>query len=277
MDRPGPLLEWLRRDDRASAVVGQTIHRQPSIIFYTGYLPLHVRLIDQLVAMLPDPDALDDLVDMTTLRWILVRPASEWPSVEAREQALEAFARLRHHVATRTVSAFAARRAGRALPLARMGGRPGCGAPPGVLRAIEPAMLLPLVVFVPMLAASDKTVFLAMRGEHYYTALVCVAHLALAGGVWIAGCKAVWVAIWFWAATSKLNRHFPTVICGMLTDSPFVPVWRRCRLYRGYPDDLRPSHLATGSRTPARPSSTQFRCSCSPPPAARSRRMRWPS
>jgi hypothetical protein len=54
----------------------------------------------------------------------------------------------------------------------------------------------------------------------------------------------VWVAIWFWAATSKLNRHFPTVIAVMLTNSPFVPDALQQRLFRGYPDDLRPSRLA---------------------------------
>jgi hypothetical protein len=109
---------------------------------------------------------------------------------------------------------------------------------------VRPAMLLPVVVLLPILGVGDKTVFLAARGEHYWTALVCLAHAGAGGGVWIAGCKMVWVAIWLWAATSKLNRHFPSVISAMLTNSPFVPVWLRRRLYRGYPDDLRPSALA---------------------------------
>ena len=110
---------------------------------------------------------------------------------------------------------------------------------------ITPAMLLPLVILLPVLGFSDKTIFLTARGEHYYTALVCLFCMAAPGGVWIAGCKMVWVAIWFWAATSKLNRHFPGVICVMLTNSPFVPVWFHKKLYRAYPDDLRPSTLAT--------------------------------
>jgi hypothetical protein len=54
----------------------------------------------------------------------------------------------------------------------------------------------------------------------------------------------VWIAIWMWAATSKLNHHFPSVVCVMLTNSPFVPVWLHRRLFRGYPDDLRPSSVA---------------------------------
>jgi len=110
--------------------------------------------------------------------------------------------------------------------------------------AITPQMLAPLVVLLPVLGISDKTTFLAARGEHYYTALVCLAYMVVAGQVWIAGCKIVWVAIWFWAATSKLNHHFPSVICVMLTNSPWVPMWLRRRLYKGYPDDLRPSAVA---------------------------------
>jgi Transmembrane protein of unknown function (DUF3556) len=113
-----------------------------------------------------------------------------------------------------------------------------------VATEIRAGMLFPIVVLLPVLSLSDKTIFLSARGEHYYTALVCLWCMNLPGGVWIAGCKMVWVAIWFWAATSKLNRHFSSVICVMLTNSPFVPVWFHKKLFRGYPDDLRPSHLA---------------------------------
>ena len=109
---------------------------------------------------------------------------------------------------------------------------------------ISAEMLLPLVIFLPLLAVSDKTTFLCARGEHYYTALVCLWYMELPGGVWIAGSKAVWVAIWFWAATSKLNQHFPSVIAVMLTNSPFVPAWFHKKLFTRYPDDLRPSALA---------------------------------
>ncbi|MEE8312333.1 MAG: DUF3556 domain-containing protein, partial [Candidatus Binatia bacterium] len=114
---------------------------------------------------------------------------------------------------------------------------------------ITATMLLPIVVLLPLLGASDKTTFLCARGEHYYTALICLWYAGAAdvgGAVWIAGCKMVWVAVWFWAATSKLNRHFASVICVMLTNSPFVPVGFHKKLYKGYPDDLRPSALAAG-------------------------------
>jgi len=110
---------------------------------------------------------------------------------------------------------------------------------------ISPEMLLPLVILLPLLGITDKTLFLAARGEHYYVALVCLA-VASAGDLWLSACKVLWVAIWFWAATSKLNHHFPSVIAVMLTNSPFVPIWLRKRLFRGYPDDLRPSRVAAG-------------------------------
>jgi len=110
---------------------------------------------------------------------------------------------------------------------------------------LTPDLLLPVVVLLPVLGISDKTIFLSTRGEHYYTALVCLAWAAAPGDAWVAGCKMVWVAIWFWAATSKLNRHFPYVVAVMLTNSPFVPDWLRGKLFRRHPDDLRPSVLAS--------------------------------
>ena len=105
-------------------------------------------------------------------------------------------------------------------------------------------MLLPIAVSMALLGATDTTVFLAARSEHYWVALVAIVAAGSDDPLWIAGCKAIWVAIWFWAATSKLNRHFPSVIAAMLTNSPWIPVAMKRRLYRSVPDDLRPSGLA---------------------------------
>jgi hypothetical protein len=106
---------------------------------------------------------------------------------------------------------------------------------------VTPAVLLPAAILLPILGLCDKTIFLASRAEHYYSVLIC----ALFGGSFLAGSKAVWLAIWFWAATSKLNRHFPSVICVMTSNSPVMRMeWLRKRMYRGFPDDLRPSGLA---------------------------------
>ncbi len=108
---------------------------------------------------------------------------------------------------------------------------------------VAPALLWPSVVLIPLLGVTDKTLFLAARAEHYWVALVCLT-VAYAGGLWLSACKAIWCAIWFWAATSKLNRHFPSVIMVMMNNGPFFPRWLKKRLFVSYPDDLRPSRLA---------------------------------
>jgi hypothetical protein len=114
-----------------------------------------------------------------------------------------------------------------------------------VLRALVAAApgaaeLVPIAVLVPVLGLADRTIFLALRAEHYWTTIVCFA-----AGSWLAGPKAVQLALWFWAGFSKLNHHFPTVVCVMTSNSPVLRMaWLRRRMYRSYPDDLRPSRLA---------------------------------
>jgi hypothetical protein len=62
----------------------------------------------------------------------------------------------------------------------------------------------------------------------------------------IPGAKAVHAALWFWAGVSKLNHHFPSVVGVMTSNSPITRfAWIRRLMYRHYPDDLRPSRLAT--------------------------------
>jgi len=101
--------------------------------------------------------------------------------------------------------------------------------------------LVPIAVLVPVVGLADRTIFLALRAEHYWTTVVCFA----VAGNWIAGAKAVQLALWFWAGFSKLNHHFPTVVCVMTSNSPVMRfAWLRRRMYRRYPADLRPSGLA---------------------------------
>jgi len=101
---------------------------------------------------------------------------------------------------------------------------------------------LPLVVLVPLLGLTDKTIFLAARSEHYWVTIVLFAFASN----WIAGAKAVQIALWFWAGFSKLNHHFPAVTCVMTSNAPLMRFpWMRTRMYRDYPRDLRPSQLAT--------------------------------
>ena len=108
---------------------------------------------------------------------------------------------------------------------------------------VAPALLLPSFVLIPLLGVTDKTLFLAARAEHYYVGLVCLT-VASHDALWISACKVLWAAIWFWAATSKLNNHFPSVIMVMMNNGPFFPKWLKKRLFIAYPDDLRPSALA---------------------------------
>ncbi|MEZ4454896.1 MAG: DUF3556 domain-containing protein [Nannocystaceae bacterium] len=107
--------------------------------------------------------------------------------------------------------------------------------------AIGAEHLWPIVALVPLIALADRTIFLALRSEHYWTTALCF----LFAGQWIAGAKAVQLALWFWAGVSKLNRHFATVVCVMVSNSPWMRIpWVKKRMYRRFPDDLRPSRLA---------------------------------
>jgi Transmembrane protein of unknown function (DUF3556) len=105
--------------------------------------------------------------------------------------------------------------------------------------------LLPVVLVLAVLGLRDKTVFLAARSEHYWTTLIV---FVLADGdvtVMLAGAMVVQLSIWWGAATSKLNHHFPNVVTIMVSNSPFLqPRPIRRAMYRHHPDDLRPSSLA---------------------------------
>ena len=109
-----------------------------------------------------------------------------------------------------------------------------------VAPAIGTAEVLPVVVFLFLCALADKTIVLAARVEHHGAMIVCF----LLGGVWIAGCKAVQLAIWFWAGVSKLTVAFGYVIPVMTVNNPLVrsASFRR-RMFVSFPDDLRPSRL----------------------------------
>lgn len=101
--------------------------------------------------------------------------------------------------------------------------------------------ILPIVLLLPVIGLLDKTIFLAARAEHYLIALVCF----LFPGEEIAATKIVWLAIWWGAATSKLNQHFPSVVCVMISNHAVLQwQWLRKKLYKQYPKDLRPGILA---------------------------------
>ncbi len=76
----GPLLELptgITTD--CGAMLGSTFHWLPLLNGFTGYEPPHVRTMRAASGALPDPAALQDLVDLSHLRWILLRPDRNWP------------------------------------------------------------------------------------------------------------------------------------------------------------------------------------------------------
>ncbi|QKV90642.1 DUF3556 domain-containing protein [Streptomyces sp. NA02950] len=107
---------------------------------------------------------------------------------------------------------------------------------------IDPLRLVPLVVALALLGLRDKTVFLAARAEHYGLTLLvfCFPVTDM-----LIGLKLVMLGLWWGAATSKLNHHFPFVCAIMLSNSPLQrSKWFKRRLYRRFPDDLRPSWVS---------------------------------
>ena len=115
--------------------------------------------------------------------------------------------------------------------------------------ALSVPLIIPVVALIAVLGVTDKTLFLAARAEHYWTTavvfLLCSGPEASGSLTFVPGAKAVQAALWFWAGFSKLNHHFPNVVCVMMSNSPFTRFeWLRKRMYRSYPDDLAPSRLA---------------------------------
>src|SRR3954447_16544242 len=95
-----------------------------------------------------------------------------------------------------------------------------------------------LFVFWAALGLRDKVPFLAARPEIY--GFFLLVSLFPVKNVFV-GWQFVMFFIWWGAAASKLNRHFPYVIAVMVSNTP----WNRSRkakakLYRDYPEDLRP-------------------------------------
>lgn len=95
---PGPLLELpivSPLADRAAALgtevrsmLGATQHWLPLVAGFTGYQPPHRVFVEREIARLPDARALQRLVDMTHVRWLLLQPPERWPEdrLAQREQ-----------------------------------------------------------------------------------------------------------------------------------------------------------------------------------------------
>ncbi|SPM37162.1 membrane protein [Mycobacterium rhizamassiliense] len=122
---------------------------------------------------------------------------------------------------------------------------PGSGGPvtaDGDVGLLDPVLVIPMVVALALLGLRDKTIFLAARGEHYWLKLIVFFFPFIDQ---IAAFKIVILGLWWGAATSKLNHHFPYVVSVMTSNNAllrsklFNPL--KHRLYLDPVNDLRPS------------------------------------
>jgi hypothetical protein len=118
-------------------------------------------------------------------------------------------------------------------------GEAAAGTAAGRLDPVAIGVLLALLV---LLGLRDKISFLSARPEVYGFMLV-VALFPVSNQ--IIGWQFVFLFIWWGAASSKLNRHFPYVTSVMASNTP----WNRsktakAKMYKAYPEDLRPGRPA---------------------------------
>jgi len=115
---------------------------------------------------------------------------------------------------------------------------PAAGTAAGRLDPVAVGVLLAVGI---LLGLRDKVPFLAARAEVYGNLMILFL-FPLSN--MIVGAQIVFVCIWWGAASSKLNRHFPFVVTVMISNTP----WNRSRsfkrrLWRKHPEDLLPSSL----------------------------------
>jgi len=92
-----------------------------------------------------------------------------------------------------------------------------------------------------LLGLRDKVVWVGARPDVYVWAL---ALFMFPYEQMMAGLKLAICLIWLGAGSSKLTRHFTTVVSVMTSNAPLRPKWFKRAMYRRFPDDLRPSHFA---------------------------------
>ncbi|MBA2763829.1 MAG: DUF3556 domain-containing protein, partial [Thermoleophilaceae bacterium] len=107
---------------------------------------------------------------------------------------------------------------------------------------LDPYAIGAELILLIALGLRDKVSYLSTRPEIY--GLLLVVFLFPIENMVVAS-QIVLVCVWFGAASSKLNRHFPYVVAVMISNTP----WNRSRfmkrkLYRNHPEDLRPSGFA---------------------------------
>ncbi|HEX6204899.1 MAG TPA: DUF3556 domain-containing protein [Solirubrobacterales bacterium] len=110
---------------------------------------------------------------------------------------------------------------------------------------LYPAAVGVLLAFLAALGLRDKVPFLAARAEIYGT-LAIIFLFPLTNMVIAA--QLVFFCIWWGAASSKLNRHFPFVVTVMISNTPWNKSRKaKRRLYTDHPENLLPSRIGAAS------------------------------
>jgi hypothetical protein len=109
---------------------------------------------------------------------------------------------------------------------------------------LPPEGIVLMLGLLALLGLRDKVSFLGARPE-IYGPMLLVGLFPV--DQWIVGWQFIFLFIWWGAAASKLNHHFPFVVSVMISNAP----WNRSKrikrmLWRDYPEDMRPSRLAAG-------------------------------
>lgn len=109
---------------------------------------------------------------------------------------------------------------------------------------IDPMLVVPLIGALVLLGLRDKTIFLAARAEHYGLTLLVFFFPYIDQ---MAAFKIIMLGLWWGAAVSKLNHHFPYVVAVMTSNNALLRGkgfgWFKRALYLDPVNDLRPSRL----------------------------------
>ncbi len=104
------------------------------------------------------------------------------------------------------------------------------------------AGIVVLLGLLGLLGLRDKVSFLGSRPE-IYAPMLAVGLFSV--DQWIVAWQFLFLFIWWGAASSKLNKHFPFVVSTMMSNAPLIrSQWFKRRLWRDYPEDMRPSRFA---------------------------------
>ncbi|AEF36277.1 conserved hypothetical protein [Mycolicibacter sinensis] len=120
---------------------------------------------------------------------------------------------------------------------------PGRGEP-GPVGLLDPMLVVPMIAALVLLGLRDKTIFLAARAEHYGLTLLVFFFPYVDQ---MAAFKLIILGLWWGAATSKLNHHFPYVVAVMTTNNALLrsKIFTGVKhlMYRDHVNDLRPTRI----------------------------------